>query len=355
MAAGSGIPHDPEQPRSDVAERPDELIAYGGTGRAASEKGQPSSSPAVETATEFDIRPAHDKSRYHAYVIASARRPAELAHSADSDDLLIARWLHGRGPHTQRAYVADVRAFRTEVSPPLAHVTLGDLQRFADSLDGAGRSVSSRARTLSAVKSLLSFGHRTGYLSYDVGAALRLPRSLTSLSSRILDEADVVKMLDVTDPRDRTVMRLLYATGLRVSELCGLRWRDVHARAERAQLVVRGKGGRVRSVLLPGVIAAELAALRNGVGGEGPIFVSRRGAALSTSQVFRIVRRAASDAGLPHAVSPHWLRHAHATHALERGAPLHLVQATLGHHSIATTGRYLHARPTASSGDFLPL
>ena len=288
-------------------------------------------------------------------MIVPALPPAAIARAGDSDDLLVTRWLHGRSPHTQRAYLADARAFRREVAGPLDQVTLGDLQRFADALDEAGRSASGRSRTLSAVKSLLSFGHRTGYLAYDVGAALRLPRSLGSLSSRILDEADVAKLLEVTDPRDRTVLRVLYATGLRVSELCGLRWRDMHARGERAQLVVRGKGGRVRSVLLPGVIAAELAALRNGVGGEAPIFVSRRGAALSTSQVFRIVRRAASDAGLAQAVSPHWLRHAHATHALERGAPLHLVQATLGHHSIATTGRYLHARPTASSGDFLRL
>lgn len=67
------------------------------------------------------------------------------------------------------------------------------------------------------------------------------------------------------------------------------------------------------------------------------------------------MRQAARTAGIALAVSPHWLRHAHATHALDRGAPIHLVQATLGHVSVATTGRYLHARPSESSGKYLPL
>jgi integrase/recombinase XerD len=69
----------------------------------------------------------------------------------------------------------------------------------------------------------------------------------------------------------------------------------------------------------------------------------------------RIVRKAAERAGIELPVSPHWFRHAHASHALDRGAPIHLVQATLGHASITTTGRYLHARPSDSSSRFLPL
>ena len=72
------------------------------------------------------------------------------------------------------------------------------------------------------------------------------------------------------------------------------------------------------------------------------------------SQVRRIVYAAARKAGLEQKVSPHWMRHAHASHALDRSAPIHLVQATLGHASVATTGRYLHARPNASSGEYLP-
>jgi site-specific recombinase XerD len=83
------------------------------------------------------------------------------------------------------------------------------------------------------------------------------------------------------------------------------------------------------------------------------VFRSARGGHLDASQVHRIVKAAAARAGLAPAVSAHWLRHAHASHALDRGAPIHLVQATLGHASVATTGRYLHARPQDSSSRYL--
>ena len=95
--------------------------------------------------------------------------------------------------------------------------------------------------------------------------------------------------------------------------------------------------------------------LRGDAKDNAPVFRSRKGGHLDESQVWRIVRKAAERADIDKDVSCHWLRHAHASHALGRGAPIHLVQATLGHSSISTTGRYLHARPTESSGDYLPL
>jgi site-specific recombinase XerD len=85
------------------------------------------------------------------------------------------------------------------------------------------------------------------------------------------------------------------------------------------------------------------------------VFASQRRGHLDPSQVHRVVKAAAARAGLPAEVSAHWLRHAHASHALGRGAPTHLVQATLGHASVATTGRYLHARPSDSSGRYLAI
>src|SRR5215218_1909183 len=90
-----------------------------------------------------------------------------------SDDHLIELWLHERSPHTQRAYRADVERFRRRAGKLLRTVTLADLQDFANSLTGG--AAASRYRTLSAVKSLLAFGHRLGYLPFDVGRALRLP------------------------------------------------------------------------------------------------------------------------------------------------------------------------------------
>jgi integrase/recombinase XerD len=141
---------------------------------------------------------------------------------------------------------------------------------------------------------------------------------------------------------------------VRVSEVGGLYWRDVQANGDGAQITVFGKGGKTRAIQLPASVATALAKLRGDAGGDDPVFRSRKhGSALHTVAVLRVVRQAARRAGIELPVSPHWLRHAHASHALDRGAPIHLVQATLGHASITTTGRYLHARPNDSSSRFL--
>ena len=108
-------------------------------------------------------------------------------------------------------------------------------------------------------------------------------------------------------------------------------------------------------MLVPQRVWTSLMSLRGEAPDQGPVFRSRKGGHLDESQVWRIVRKAAKRAGIEKAVSCHWLRHAHASHALDRGAPIHLVQATMGHSSISTTGKYLHARPTDSSGNYLPV
>jgi len=286
--------------------------------------------------------------------------PAVPTRQATSDAHLIDLWLHNRSEHTRRAYRADVDRFLSSVGVPLHQVTLGDLQGFADSL--APLKPASRVRTLAAVKSLLAFGHRLGYLPFDVGRALKLPPRREGLAARILEEADVQRMLALeAHPRNRVLLRLLYASGIRVAELCALRWRDVRPRADNAgQIAVWGKGAKERTILLPASVYQDLLALRprDGRGGgasdDVPVFRSRKGGGpLDTSQVLRVVRAAATRAGIAAKVSPHWLRHSHATHALERQAPIHLVAATLGHSSVATTGKYLHARPTDSSARYL--
>src|SRR3954470_1884159 len=281
-------------------------------------------------------------------------RPREIdPPQASSDDHLVALWLHGRSRHTQRAYLADVNRFRSRAGKTFVSVTLSDLQDFAASLGDPGPATAYRA--LSAVKSLLAFGHRIGYLPFDVGRVLRLPSFRNRLSERILPEADVHRMLSLEpDNRNRALLTLLYASGIRVSELCALCWRDLQPNGDGGQVTVLGKGSVTRSVQLPASVWKQLQLLRGSAGADEPVFRSRKKAgALQTGAVLRIVKRPAERAGIEVPVSPHWLRHAHASHALDRGAPIHLVQATLGHASVATTGRYLHARPTDSSARYL--
>ena len=114
-----------------------------------------------------------------------------------------------------------------------------------------------------------------------------------------------------------------------------------------------GKGGKTRAVLLKTSMWQDLVALR-GADPDAALFRSREGGARDPSQVHRVVKTAARRAGLSLAVSAHWLRHAHVSHALDRGAPVHLVQATVGHACLATTSRYAHARPSDSNSRYLP-
>src|SRR5579862_8129430 len=107
--------------------------------------------------------------------------------AADTDEQLVKLWLHERSPHTQRAYLADFRRFRDHAAKSLAKITLADLQAFSELVGELAPA--SRYRALSAVKSLLAFGHRIGYLPFDVGRVLRLPAVRDRLAERILPEA----------------------------------------------------------------------------------------------------------------------------------------------------------------------
>jgi integrase/recombinase XerD len=211
----------------------------------------------------------------------------------------------------------------------LSRVTLGDVQAFAGSLTGIADC--NRGRKLAALKSLLTFGQKLQYLCTNVGTLVEIPAFKNTLAERILSEADVQRMIALEiNRRDQLLLRVLYTGGLRVSEICGLKWRDVRSRDNgQMQITVLGKGGKTRFVLLPARVSTSVAEIRQDAPFDAPVFRSRKSGHLDPSQVTRIVRAAARRAGMERRVSPHWLRHAHASHALDRGAPIHLVQTTL--------------------------
>jgi integrase/recombinase XerD len=283
-------------------------------------------------------------------VVETDKRQAVAGREASTDAQVLAMWAHGKAPHTCRAYAFEARRFLAFAGAPLGAVTLGDVQAYAEHLAARGLAPASQVRALAAVKSLLTFAHRIGYLPVNVGAAEKLPALKFKLAERIVSRRIVAEVIAGEDkPRDRALVSLLYFGGLRVAEACGLRWRDVQARdGGAAQVTVYGKGSKTRAVLLPAALATELETLRDGAGPDVPVFAGRAGA-LTTSQAWRIVKAAGKRAGVP-GLSPHWLRHALASHALEDGADIALVRDTLGHASAATTSRYLHARPNDSAG-----
>jgi len=289
----------------------------------------------------------------------STTRATPLMTLTSDEKALLSSWVHGRSPHSTRAYTANIRRFLAHVEKPLTAVTLADLQGYADTLAAADLAPASQARMLAAVKSLLSFAHTTGYLPFNPGRGLRLPGVRGRLAERIPSEEDVLSVLaHEPNRRNHALIRLLYAAGLRLSEACALRWRDVQPRGNAGQVTVWGKGEKERAVLLTEGTWRELVALRPpDAPPDAPVFRSRQGHPLSPTQAWRVVKAAATRAGLESApaFSPHWLRHAHASHALDRGAPISLVREGLGHASLATTSRYTHARPGDGSGRYLPI
>jgi site-specific recombinase XerD len=275
---------------------------------------------------------------------------------ARSDRELVALWLARKSSErTRRAYAADAAglfAFLDAECVALQAATARDLQAWAASLTGAPRSC---ARRISAIKSLFRFGHRLGYLTFNVAGVIESPKVANDLAERILTVDDVRALLAVVVGRERVLLSFLYFTGARISEACAVQWRHVHALPDgRATVTLHGKGGKTRHVLMPAAIVAELEQLRGDAAEGVTVFRTRSGLPLHPANVRHALVATAARAGLAR-VSPHWLRHAHASHALDNGAPIHVVQATLGHASVATTGRYLHAKPTDSGGMYLAL
>ena len=296
-----------------------------------------------------------DLSNVSPVIMRSPESSGQIIRQADSDEQLVTLWLHGRPQHTQRAYQREAQRFVAFADKPLRSVKLLDLQAFTDHLTKTLK-VSSVHRSLSAVKSLFAFGFQLGYFQFDVGRALKLPGFRDELAERILGETEVLRIISLEpNPRNRAILLTFYAGGFRVSEICSLKWRHLQERDNAGQITVFGKGDKTRTVLIPQSVWDTLIALQGDTPADAPVFLSRKKGHLDESAVWRIVKKATKRAGIDKDVSCHWFRHAHASHALDRGCPIHLVQATLGHSSISTTGRYLHARPTDSSGNYLPV
>jgi integrase/recombinase XerD len=276
---------------------------------------------------------------------ADSATPSRLESDAD----LCALWLASRGPNTRRAYEADAHLFLAKQSGSLPSASALDVVSFAVNLNGAPAT---RARRIASVRSLLGFAFAVGYTRTNLAVALKVPRVTDALHSRILSEEEVAAVVAELAPgRDRTLGRFLYASGGRLGEVLRLRWADLRG----ARVHFLGKGERARVVVVPVGIAAELQQLRSKHASDAAfVFTGRGEGQLSLRQARRLIETASLEA-LGRRISPHWLRHAHGSHALDHGAPVHLVREALGHARLSTTLRYLHVRPDASSGAYLPL
>jgi len=270
---------------------------------------------------------------------------------------IIELWKHGRPSSTLYVYLPVIAHFRAFCHPlRIGEITLDVLQSYEDSWSHLKRRTINRK--MATVKSLLGFAHRIGTIPFDVGRALRLQQAPDDLAEKILPAKDIRKMIRLTEiPRDQAIIRLLYGAGIRASECSGLRWLDCRERSrDDGQVTVLGKGNKTRTILISKETWKALMAIRPpDAKPEDPVFLSREGdkRPMNRTRISNIVKEAAERAGLTEHVSAHWMRHGHATHALDAGAPLSLIQHTLGHASLNTTQRYLHVNPEDSSSQFL--
>jgi len=276
-------------------------------------------------------------------------------------------------PHTVRAYDTDLTQFveflsaRDKTKPSRVPVTALDadgVRGFLESLHDRGISRASAARRLAALRTFARYLVREGRLPDDPTQLVGSPRREKTLPNHLdLEQVDqVLGTPDLGRPagrRDRAILELFYASGLRLSELVGLDIEDVNLSGRVVR--VRGKGGKERLVPFNHSTSEALKAMLQDMRSlptapapsrraasspharqRHPMFLNQRGGRLTTRSVDRLVRRAARAASVPGALSPHALRHTFATHLLQAGADLRAIQELLGHVRLSTTQRYTH-------------
>ena len=259
-------------------------------------------------------------------------------------------------PATVESYLSDIdklSGFLGGGDEALLSVSIDGLREFLASLADAGICARSQARILSSMRSFYGFLLLDGYIADDPTALLMSPKIGMRLPDVLtLQEIDdIINAIDLATnegQRNRAIIEVLYSCGLRVSELCSLRLSDLYI-SERV-LRVTGKGGKQRLVPISERAIAEIEAYfedRNRIeikrGYEDYMFISERlKKPLSRITVFHMIKELVKAVGIKKNVSPHTFRHSFATHLLEGGANLRVIQAMLGHESIATTEIYTH-------------
>lgn len=298
--------------------------------------------------------------------------PAEPLRESVKAFVAFLRYNRNLSPHTLRAYETDLLqlvdslAARLDCKPSqvtLAAFDADGVRAFLSDLHDRGNSRSSTARRLAAMRTFARYLVREGLMASDPTVLVGAPRKEQTLPAHLpIDDMErLLAAPDISTPagrRDRAILELFYASGLRLSELADLDLQDVNLASRIAR--VRGKGGKERLVPFNHSAMDALKAMmadhvQIGAGHGGgrhaidrhrrhrdPLFLNLRGGRLTTRSVDRIVRRYVREASIGPGISPHALRHTFATHLLQAGADLRAIQELLGHARLSTTQRYTH-------------
>ena len=265
------------------------------------------------------------------------------------------RLLKGVSPNTVAAYISDVGKLLSwceeEQRDPVT-LTLDDLETFSASLHDLGIASSSHARILCGVRAFYQYLTIDGYVEQDPSELLESPIQDKHLPDVLsTEEVDmIINAIDLSKwegQRNRTIIEVLFSCGLRVSELVTLTLSNIYE--EDGFVRILGKGNKERLVPISGRALHELhlwymdrRQMKIKPGEEDYVFLNRRGAHLTRTMIFIMIKQYAAQAGIKKTISPHTLRHSFATALLEGGASLRVIQTLLGHESIGTTEIYTH-------------
>ena len=253
-------------------------------------------------------------------------------------------------PHTLQAYQRDLLALQQwcnlHAGGDVLHLQGDDLRAFVAAGHRAGLAAKSLQRRLSACRSFYAWHLRHGRITASPVAGIRAPKAQRKLP-QVLDADEAVQLVELPTNaplglRDRALLELFYSSGLRLSEVCALRWRDLDTATALVQ--VHGKGRRERLVPVGSHALNALAEWRAESGGadDAPVFPGRSGGPITQRAIQLRIKQLAQRQGLFKHVHPHMLRHSFASHILESSGDLRGVQELLGHADIATTQIYTH-------------
>ena len=267
-------------------------------------------------------------------------------------------------PHTVRAYENDVTQYLAFVAGETgkkmsqlqpSDLDMGSVRAHLAGLNRAGKARSSVARKLSALKTFVLYLRREDVIEHDPAAMAVAPRRDQTIPV-FLSEAEMTRLLetpDTADPlgrRDRAILELFYASGLRLSELVAIDMEDLNLNGRMVRVMGKGRKERLLPFNQSATAAlrawlndrAQLLAPRRRKAAGDPLFINYRGTRLTDRSVDRLLRKYVAQCSTRMGISPHALRHSFATHLLQRGADLRAIQELLGHAALSTTQRYTH-------------
>lgn len=255
----------------------------------------------------------------------------------------------GVSPHTLRAYRKDLKAFSNHVKSKVEDIELNDIRGFVAEEINSGHKKTTAGRRLAAVRSFLKFLYREGYIKSNPAKLVPTPK-LPKMLPKFLSVDDVFSLVEKPEgigflpARDRAILELLYSSGLRVSELSGLNAEDINVREGLVKVKGKGKKERIVPVGTKAVEAIktyliERVLLRKK---DNALFLNKNGKRLTDRSIRRIVIKYAKAIGVNSRIGPHTLRHTFASHLLQGGADLRVIQELLGHSSLSTTQKYTH-------------